>query len=278
MLLHMSASRHEPILPRYYVLPSVEEATAAALAVPLRWLDAVCLYFCTSALVCGVQFFSSFLLFFFSPYPCMIDHFIIYLLSAHHNYINISYTMSLCGPNVYVLACLLSRLLLTYVASQSNGTTLKILGLLTCGAVSGWLLILSGVWKRDWGIKTCRQPIWWGAYKPLHVVFYSAFAYYALKGERQRATHCLILNHAACCCGIHTPPVRHEQLKPAKTKQAYLLVNGVRSIHPRYCGVHTRGRVCKGHRDGFAHSEQEHSWYFLASYFQPAFATGWIHP
>ena len=102
--------------------------------------------------------------------------------------------MNLCGPNVFVLACLPSRLLLAYVASRSNRTTLKILGLLACGAVSGWLLILSGVWKRDRGIETCGQPIWWSAYRPLHAVLYSAFAYFALKGERQRATQCLILD------------------------------------------------------------------------------------
>lgn len=91
------------------------------------------------------------------------------------------------------------RVLAAYVAYRANRVTLLIMAALASAAVLGWLLIISGVWRRTEGVETCGKRIWWVEVRPIHMLIYSAFVYFAIKGDNKTASLCLGLDVIVAC-------------------------------------------------------------------------------
>jgi hypothetical protein len=80
---------------------------------------------------------------------------------------------------LFLLGCMGSRTLLTWIAATSSGCVLRALGVLALGPVLGWLYILF-IGRRDTGIEVFGDRIWWNHLRPLHLLLWGFFAYLAI--------------------------------------------------------------------------------------------------
>ncbi len=77
--------------------------------------------------------------------------------------------------------CVLLRGYLTWIAQKASLDTLKYMGYAALIPVLGWLRII--LWApRDYAPEA-QGKVWWQRMRPVHVFFYSMFAYDAINGS-----------------------------------------------------------------------------------------------
>jgi hypothetical protein len=92
---------------------------------------------------------------------------------------------------LFLGACIPVRLLFVFVAWSISIKYLHILGYIALLPTIGFLyLFVSG--KRQVGLETQGQPIWWSKFRSIHGILYLLFSIYAIKGFRDAYLFLLI--------------------------------------------------------------------------------------
>lgn len=94
---------------------------------------------------------------------------------------------------LFLLGCIPTRLLLTYVSSQLSDENLKILGYITLLPAIGFLYFF--VTKtRETGLEVGGDKIWWTDLRPIHSFNYFLFSYLAINGYKDDAWKVLLFD------------------------------------------------------------------------------------
>lgn len=80
---------------------------------------------------------------------------------------------------LFLLGCIGSRSLFTFIASRASCHWLRLLGALALGPVIGWFYLVF-VGRRDTGLEVFGDRIWWTSLRPIHMLLWGFFAYLAL--------------------------------------------------------------------------------------------------
>lgn len=72
---------------------------------------------------------------------------------------------------LFLLGCIPARLLLAYLASSSNDTIQKSVGILALFIAVGFFVIYFGGYRKT-GAETFGEPIWWNNLRPVHGLLY----------------------------------------------------------------------------------------------------------
>jgi len=92
---------------------------------------------------------------------------------------------------LFLGGCIPIRLLFVFVAWSISIKYLPLLGYIALLPAIGFLyLFVSG--KRQTGLETQGQPIWWVNFRPIHGILYLLFSIYAIKGIRKSYLFLLI--------------------------------------------------------------------------------------
>ena len=92
---------------------------------------------------------------------------------------------------LFLGGCIPIRLLFVFVAWSISIKYLPLLGYIALLPAIGFLyLFVSG--KRQTGLETQGQPIWWVNFRPIHGILYLLFSLYAIKGIRKSYLFLLI--------------------------------------------------------------------------------------
>lgn len=87
---------------------------------------------------------------------------------------------------LFLLGCIPTRILLTYLVYSLPPKYLKILGyLLLLPAIGFTYIYLTN--SRKTGGETFGSPIWWNSLRPIHAVLYVSAAYYAINNMNKEA-------------------------------------------------------------------------------------------
>ena len=81
---------------------------------------------------------------------------------------------------MFLLGCILTRLLFVWIAKKIPVKYLPYLGVLALGPVIGWIWIIF-IGKRDTGAEVFGEKIWWKNLRIIHLTLYLAFAIMALQ-------------------------------------------------------------------------------------------------
>jgi hypothetical protein len=84
---------------------------------------------------------------------------------------------------LFLFGCIGSRLALTAVSAFASGWFLQLLGLLALIPVIGWFYIIF-IGKRDTGLETLGDKIWWKDLRPIHMLLWFTFSWLALHRNR----------------------------------------------------------------------------------------------
>lgn len=87
---------------------------------------------------------------------------------------------------LFLLGCIPTRILLTYLVHTLPPKYLKILGyLLLFPAIGFTYIYLTN--SRKTGGETFGSPIWWNSLRPIHAILYASAAYYAINNMNKKA-------------------------------------------------------------------------------------------
>lgn len=87
---------------------------------------------------------------------------------------------------LFLLGCIPTRILLTYLAHTLSQKYLKILGyILLLPAIGFTYIFISN--SRKTGRETFGSPIWWNLLRPIHAILYLFAAYYAINNMNKKA-------------------------------------------------------------------------------------------
>ena len=87
---------------------------------------------------------------------------------------------------LFLLGCIPTRILLTYLAHTLSQKYLKILGyILLLPAIGFTYIFISN--SRKTGGETFGSPIWWNLLRPIHAILYLFAAYYAINNMNKKA-------------------------------------------------------------------------------------------
>jgi hypothetical protein len=93
---------------------------------------------------------------------------------------------------LFLIGCIGSRLLFTFIAKNMNVTYLPYLGYIALLPAIGMLYIyISG--SRDYGVEAGGK-IWWNSIRPIHSLLYFLFAYNAINKNKDVAWKILLLD------------------------------------------------------------------------------------
>ena len=94
---------------------------------------------------------------------------------------------------LFLLGCIIVRLLFVYIAYIINPRYLKFLGFLAIIVSIGFITIyLFGL--RKTGPETMGQPIWWDSLRPFHSLMYLIFGILAILGIQKYAWIALLVD------------------------------------------------------------------------------------
>ena len=94
---------------------------------------------------------------------------------------------------LFIFGCILSRLLLVYIAYKINKKYLPIFGSLTLIPAIGFILIyLLDLRKK--GNEVFGEKIWWNYLRPIHGILYLSSVYYYWNDNIDMASICLALD------------------------------------------------------------------------------------
>lgn len=82
---------------------------------------------------------------------------------------------------MFLLGCIGSRSLFTWLASRASVVGLRIMGAMAMVPVIGWLWLVF-VGRRDTGMEVLGDRIWWVGLRPIHLLLWGFFAYLAFTG------------------------------------------------------------------------------------------------
>jgi len=92
---------------------------------------------------------------------------------------------------LFLFGCILTRLILVYIAKNVNDDYLSYLGYLAIIPAFVWLYLYFGN-KRKTGPEVFGQSIWWNNLRPVHSILYLCFAYSAINKNRNSYIYLLI--------------------------------------------------------------------------------------
>ena len=84
---------------------------------------------------------------------------------------------------LFLFGCIGTRLLFVFIAKNTSTHILLYLGYLALIPILGWLYIMF-VKSRDTGLEVFGEKIWWKSIRPIHIIFYSIFAYLAINKNK----------------------------------------------------------------------------------------------
>lgn len=84
---------------------------------------------------------------------------------------------------LFLIGCIGSRLTITAISAYSTGWFLRMIGYLALIPVIGWAYIIF-IGKRDTGAEVLGGKIWWNHLRPIHMILWASFAYFAISGNR----------------------------------------------------------------------------------------------
>ena len=84
---------------------------------------------------------------------------------------------------LFLIGCIGSRLLLTYLAKKISNKNLPILGYIALLPASAFLYIYLTN-SRKTGLEVFGSKIWWNNLRPVHSLLYFIFAYLAIKQNK----------------------------------------------------------------------------------------------
>lgn len=87
---------------------------------------------------------------------------------------------------LFILGCIPTRILLTYLAQTLSQKYLKIFGYLLLLPAFGFTYIYLTK-SRKTGGETFGSPIWWNSLRPIHAILYASAAYYAINNMNRNA-------------------------------------------------------------------------------------------
>ena len=92
---------------------------------------------------------------------------------------------------IFLLGCILIRIILVLIAKNINSDNLKLLGYLALLPGLGFMLIyLTGI--RKTGLEMGGKMIWWNNLRPIHSLLYLMFAYNAINKKNNSWIYLLI--------------------------------------------------------------------------------------
>jgi hypothetical protein len=92
---------------------------------------------------------------------------------------------------LFLICCIGSRLLITYIAKNINIVYLPILGYIALLPVIGFTYIYITD-SRKTGAEVFGGNIWWNYLRPIHAIFYGLFAYYAINKNKDSWMYLLL--------------------------------------------------------------------------------------
>ena len=81
---------------------------------------------------------------------------------------------------LFLLLCIPTRFMMAYAAKQASSKTLNLMGWIALLPACGFMYIYLTN-SRKTGGETFGEQIWWNSLRPIHSLFYFAFAFLALK-------------------------------------------------------------------------------------------------
>ena len=84
---------------------------------------------------------------------------------------------------LFLIGCIGTRTLLTYIASVASKTVLRIMSYFAALISIGFITIFVNGWRKT-GPEVFGDKIWWNRLRPIHGILYGLFAYYAYTGNR----------------------------------------------------------------------------------------------
>jgi len=84
----------------------------------------------------------------------------------------------------FLIGCIGSRLAFTAISAFASGWLLKLIGFIALIPVFGWFYIIF-IGKRDTGLETLGDKIWWKNLRPIHMLLWGFFSYLSITGNRK---------------------------------------------------------------------------------------------
>lgn len=84
---------------------------------------------------------------------------------------------------LFLFGCIGTRILFVFIAKNVSLNILPYLGYLALIPVLGWLYIIF-THSRETGLEVFGEKIWWKSIRPIHIIFYSVFAYLAINKNK----------------------------------------------------------------------------------------------
>ena len=84
---------------------------------------------------------------------------------------------------LFLLGCIPSRFLLSYIMTRVSQTQLRYIGFILLLPVIGWIYIYITK-SRKTGAETFGKPIWWNNFRPIHAIFYFIGAILAISQSK----------------------------------------------------------------------------------------------
>ncbi len=84
---------------------------------------------------------------------------------------------------LFLFGCIGSRLAFTALTAYAPLNILKFLGILALIPVLGWFYIIF-IGKRDTGLEVFGDKIWWKNLRPIHLILWLSFSYFAITGNK----------------------------------------------------------------------------------------------
>lgn len=100
----------------------------------------------------------------------------------------------------FFLGCVPARLFLVYLARNLNKRNLALMGKIAIIPVIGFMYYFL-VWSSQKGL-SMFEDIWWNYTRPFHAALYAAFAYFAIKGDRDTAWQILLYDVILGACAF----------------------------------------------------------------------------
>lgn len=86
---------------------------------------------------------------------------------------------------LFYMGCIPARILFIKYAIANP----QMAAMLALVPIIGWSSMLLGYYKRDTGLETFGEPIWWKALRPVHLLLYTLFAYNVFMQQNTATAH-----------------------------------------------------------------------------------------
>ena len=113
---------------------------------------------------------------------------------------------------LFLFGCIPTRLLFVYMAKVASPLVLNVLGILGFIIAIGFTVIYFGGFRKV-GAETGGEKIWWNDLRPIHALFYYAFAFMVFFGNKKKAWIALGLDVTLGLISFLTFHIKHGDIK-----------------------------------------------------------------